>query len=164
MILNDLEIGKGQTVLDAGCGNGYMVKRFADRVGTAGRVIALDLHNPAVDDLNNGNPYGNITALQSDITRQTPLPDSSVDLVYISTVYHIFSEEQRAGFRREVRRLLKPGGRLAVVEMEKKPTPFGPPMARRVSPRELEEAIRLEPLERKKAGGHFYMQIFRMTL
>lgn len=41
-ILNALNIQPGQTILDAGCGNGYMSKAFSKKVGHSGKVYALD--------------------------------------------------------------------------------------------------------------------------
>jgi hypothetical protein len=65
------------------------------------------------------------------------------------------------GFLQEVKRLLKPGAMLAIVEIEKKKTPFGPPLELRYSPEELRETVPLVPVNTVKAGEHFYMQIFR---
>jgi ubiquinone/menaquinone biosynthesis C-methylase UbiE len=42
IILKNLKITLGQTILDAGCGNGYMAKKFSVLVGNAGKIYALD--------------------------------------------------------------------------------------------------------------------------
>lgn len=44
-ILSSLSIARGQTILDAGCGNGYMAKEFAKLAGETGKVYALDPDN-----------------------------------------------------------------------------------------------------------------------
>ena len=160
-IITALGVKPGQTVLDAGCGNGYMSMRFADLVGADGRVIALDRFASAAELYNKDWVKDNVVFVSTDITKKTKLEDESVDLVYISTVYHVFTAEQRAGFNDEICRLLKPGGRLAAVELEKKPTAFGPPLERRVSPEELAGGLDLTPIENLPAGRHFYLQIFR---
>jgi ubiquinone/menaquinone biosynthesis C-methylase UbiE len=159
-ILAALGISSGQTVLDVGCGDGYMSRAFARAVGDAGRVYALDRPEDLIKRLEEETAGTNISPVQGDITRNTGIEGSSVDLMYLSTVYHIFSDEQREVFRNEAERLLKPGGRLALVEIEKKETPFGPPLDRRVSPEEMEQAIRMRAVSLVKAGEHFYMQIF----
>ena len=82
-----------------------------------------------------------IEPLVGDITKETGLATSSLDLVYLSTVIHGFSKTQIEGFLKEVKRLLKPDGRLAVVEIKKEETPFGPPLDIRFSPEELEKTI-----------------------
>ncbi len=98
--------------------------------------------------------------VETDITMPTKLRQSSVDLIYISTVIHGFSKKQMQGFLREAHCVLKPSGTLAIVEIEKKNTPFGPPMEIRISPEELKEIVPLVPANIVQAGEHFYLQIF----
>jgi ubiquinone/menaquinone biosynthesis C-methylase UbiE len=68
-----------------------------------------------------------------------------VILIYLSTVLHGFSEDQRNNFLVEEKRLLKPKVRLAIIEIQKQDTPFGPPLDIRFSPEELKEIINLTP-------------------
>jgi len=161
MILKALSIQAGQIMLDAGCGNGYMSKRFADAVTRSGKVYALDPDKDAIAVLKKETHGTNIEAIEGDITKQTPLKPSSIDIIYISAVIHGFSKKQMQGFVVEAKRLLKPDSTLAIVEIEKKETPFGPPMELRYSPEELKEAVSLFPVRTVKAGEHFYMQIFK---
>jgi ubiquinone/menaquinone biosynthesis C-methylase UbiE len=103
----------------------------------------------------------NIHAMVGDITKPTLLEGSSVDRIYLSTVLHGFSREEIQGFRKEIRRLLKPDAVLAVVEFEKKETPFGPPVDIRLSPGGLMEIVPLAPGNTIRVGEHFYLQLFR---
>ena len=160
VILKALNIKAGQTILDAGCGNGYMSKLFSESVSQSGKVFAIDPDKYFIDILKNETRDTNIEAIEADITRPTKLKQSSVDLIYISTVIHGFSKKQMQGFLGEVNRLLKPNGTLAIVEIEKKETPFGPPMQIRFSPEELNAIVPLVPANTIQAGKHFYMQIF----
>ena len=50
-ILASLSITPGQTILDAGCGNGYMAKEFAKLTGKTGKVYALDPDTISIDIL-----------------------------------------------------------------------------------------------------------------
>ena len=59
---------------------------------------------------------------------------------------HGFSKKQIQGFLCEIARLLKPDGKLAIVEIEKKEMPFGSPMELRFSPEELKEIVPLSPV------------------
>jgi len=160
-ILNALNIRPGQTVMDAGCGNGYMSKLFSDKVSESGKVIALDPDQYSIELLGKETAGTNIQAIEGDITRKTPLEASSVDLIYISAVIHGFSKKQMQDFFRETKRLLKPNAILAIVEIEKKETPFGPPMEIRYSPEELKAVVPLISANTIQAGEHFYMQIFQ---
>jgi len=155
-----LAIEFGQTVLDAGCGNGYMSKEFSHRVGDSGRVYALDLVETGIALLREETKGTNIVALVGDITTTTKLPASAFDLIFLSTVFHIFSPEQIKGFEMEVKRLLAPSGKLAIVEIVKRATPFGPPLNMRISPEDLTQALRLAPLNAVEVGEYFYMQLF----
>jgi hypothetical protein len=52
---------------------------------------------------------------------------------------------------------------LAIVEIEKKETSFGPPLHIRFSPEELQEVVPMAPLSIVQVGEHFYMQMFKNT-
>jgi len=160
LILRELHILPGQIILDAGCGNGYMSKNFSRLLNHTGKVIALDPDGEAIEKLKKETQGTNIEPLEADITTTTPLETSSIDLIYLSTVFHGFSKEQIEGFTKEVKRLLKPHGRLAVIEIQKHDTPFGPPAHLRFSPDELKQAINLTPKFLVDVGQYFYMQIF----
>lgn len=161
IILKALNIKKGQTVVDAGCGSGYMSRLFSNAVSRSGKVFALDPDKDAIEILRHETRGTNIEAVGADITGPTRIRQSSVDLLYISAVIHGFSKGEMQGFLAEAKRLLKPEALLAVVEIEKKKTPFGPPMEIRYSPEELQKTIPFTPVDTVKAGEHFYLQLFR---
>ncbi len=161
VILKALDIKPGQTILDAGCGNGYMSRIFADAVSNAGKVYALDPDKYFIEALKNETKGTNIEAIEGDITISTGIRQSSVDLLYISTVLHGFSQQQIKGFLRETDRLLKPEALLAIVEIVKKETPFGPPLKLRYSPDELKRTVPMSPVDTVQVGEYFYMQVFQ---
>lgn len=160
LILSALAIEPEQVVLDAGCGNGYMSRVFSTMVGERGKVCALDPDETAIATLQEQTVGSNVVPLVGDITTDTGLPQGAFDLIYLSTVVHGFSPEQLKGFEREARRLLAPGGKLAIVEIVKRNTPFGPPLDRRFSPQELRQALGLQPLSTVGVGEFFYLQTF----
>jgi ubiquinone/menaquinone biosynthesis C-methylase UbiE len=115
-MLDALEIQPGMTVADVGAGVGYTTMRIARRVGAAGRVLATDVQ-PQMINLLKGNlkqaRVRNVTPILC--TPDDPkLPAGEVDLVIMVDVYHECShpEETLAG----IRKALKPGGRLVLVE------------------------------------------------
>jgi ubiquinone/menaquinone biosynthesis C-methylase UbiE len=160
VILKELDIFPGQTILDAGCGNGYMSKEFSKLLNNTGKVYALDPDGHAIEVLVGEVKGSNITPILADITKTTVLQSSSIDLIYLSTVLHGFSKTEVAGFQKEVKRLLKPHGILAIVEIKKESTPFGPPMDIRFSAQELKEIFTLVPKKTIEIGQYFYMQTF----
>jgi ubiquinone/menaquinone biosynthesis C-methylase UbiE len=160
IILKELDIFPGQTILDAGCGNGYMSREFSRILKNTGKIYALDPDENALVVLKNDVGHTNITPILGDITKPTELEEASIDLIYLSTVLHGFSKSQVDGFRNEINRLLKPNGILAIVEIKKEPTPFGPPLEMRFSPQDLKEMFTLVPKKTIDIGQFFYLQLF----
>jgi ubiquinone/menaquinone biosynthesis C-methylase UbiE len=160
IILKELHLRPGMVIVDAGCGNGYMSKEFSRVLNHTGKVYALDPDGEAIDRLRRETAGTNIEAIQTGITAPTPIEESSVDLIYLATVLHGFSPEEMAGFKEEVKRLLKPQARLAIIEIHKRETPMGPPLDLRYAPEELQRAIGLTPATLVDVGQHFYMQTF----
>ena len=79
LILNSLSIQPGQTILDAGCGNGYMSKAFSSGVTHRGRVYALDHDKHYIGVLRKETRGTNIEALECDITKPIQMHQPSVD-------------------------------------------------------------------------------------
>jgi ubiquinone/menaquinone biosynthesis C-methylase UbiE len=160
IVLKELNIRSGQTILDAGCGSGYMSKEFSKILNNTGKVYALDPDKAAIEMLKKETNGTNIEPITGDITKETKIGDSSVDLIYLSTVFHGFSEGEIDGFQKEVKRILKPNAVLAIVEFKKVETPFGPPLEIRYSPEELKKTITLTPKFFVEVGEYFYVMAF----
>ncbi len=111
-----LAVSKGQAVCDLGCGNGYHTLPLADAVGPAGTVYAVDLQ-PQMLALLRQRAEGKYDATLRCIeaTVDDPrLPAACCDLVLLVDVYHELSHPVRV--MAQVRRALKPGGRVVLVE------------------------------------------------
>jgi len=161
LILQHLDVKDGAKVIDAGCGSGYMAKAFADKLlSSNGQVYALDIDEVFIDYLNDEELNPNLEPVLADISKKTDFEDESIDLLYISGAYHIFNEEKEKGFDSEVMRILKPEGKLVVVNFKKIELSFGPGIQTRSSPEELEQKISLKPLNLIDLSEYFYMYIF----
>ena len=107
-----LPLCAGKDVLDIACGTGYGSALLAQ---TAHAVTGVDIDRETVGACraNYCPQCGNLTFLQGDVAR-IPLPDASVDvLVSFETIEHVDASTQRE-FMREIRRVLRPGGVLAM--------------------------------------------------
>lgn len=71
-----------------------------------------------------------------------------------------FSGPRIKGFVQEGQRILKPGACLAIVNIKKEETPFGPPVEMRSSPEELRNKLGLIPGRLIEVSEYFYMQLF----
>ena len=111
-----LSVPAGQTVCDLGCGNGYHTLPLARAVGTAGRVLGVELQPQYLTLLAqraDAAGLANIVGIASTID-DPKLPAASCDLVLMVDVYHELSHPVRVMQR--VRAALRPGGRVVLVE------------------------------------------------
>ena len=106
---------RGDRVLEIGPGTGYYTFEMADWVGPEGRVEIFDLQQEFLDHVMRGSgERANIVPTQGDAT-ELPYEDGSMDAVVLTAVLGEIPEPGAA--LREIRRVLRPGGRLVVGEL-----------------------------------------------
>jgi len=141
-LLKETMVGPGKILVDAGCGDGHISIAASLLVGPTGTIWALDVDAPSLEHLTRElyvKGLRNIKVLNTDISERLPLPYALADIVVMVNVLHGLSSEGKAwSALGELRRILKRGGHMLIVDFEKKFALFGPPKDIRLDPAEVE--------------------------
>jgi ubiquinone/menaquinone biosynthesis C-methylase UbiE len=145
IVFGELKLNEGDFFLDLGCGAGDYAIQAAKLVGQKGMVYALDRWEEVVDSISEKadiQGLTNIRALKANIVSSLPIEDKAIDVCLIAQVLHGFdlSKDTKILFK-EISRVLRPGGRLSILEFTKKDVGFGPPMHIRLSPQKIESVL-----------------------
>jgi arsenite methyltransferase len=136
-VLEALQIDEGEVVADIGAGSGYFTLRLAREVGRTGRVYAVDVSPDMILHLNRrirDARLRNVVSLL--VPPDDPLlPEASIDRFFFCDVWH--HVEQQAAYLEHIRRALRPGGRIVMIDFHKKDLPVGPPVEMKIAREEL---------------------------
>ena len=113
-----LDIQPGDTVADVGAGDGWLSIEVATLVGESGQVFATELSADRRDAIRTAVAAAgldNVTVVEAG-EHETNLPPSCCDAIFLRRVYHHLTDP--AATNASLHAALKPGGRLAVVELE----------------------------------------------
>ncbi|PAB60690.1 class I SAM-dependent methyltransferase [Anaeromicrobium sediminis] len=135
--LEKLGLVADDTVADVGCGIGYFTVPAAQIVNEENSVYALDISEEMLAEVIKRGEDAKITNIHTIQTSEYDLkiPDESVSFALLANIVHEVEDKEK--FLREVSRILKPKGKVAVIEWEKKETKIGPPIDHRISKEEV---------------------------
>ncbi len=113
IFLQHAALRPGQRVLDVACGTGVVARQAAPILGPAGAILGVDLNARMLDVAREHTPTGGAPAewRQGDAA-SLPCPDADFDVVLCQQGLQFFPD--KAGALREMHRVLKPGGLVAV--------------------------------------------------
>jgi ubiquinone/menaquinone biosynthesis C-methylase UbiE len=139
--LRRLGLREGEVVADVGCGIGYFSLPAAEIVGRRGLVYALDTSDEMLSELRARLENAAVRNVEPRKSGETSLglPPDSVGFVFLSNVLH--EVDGLEVFLTDVLRILKPAGRIAVLEWKKIPMDEGPPLEHRFSVEEVQAAL-----------------------
>jgi len=113
-------VRRGQRVLDLAGGTGDLAAKFSRMVGEQGQVVLADINDSMLkmgrEKLRNSGIVGNVSYVQAN-AEALPFPDNYFDCITISFGLRNVTEKEKA--LRSMFRVLKPGGRLLVLEFSK---------------------------------------------
>ena len=126
-VVKALGLSPGMCVADLGAGTGYFSRYLARAVGEGGTVLAVDPEPNLVVHLRERSEKektANVVPILASFDNPR-IPAASADVVLVVDTFHHIDD--RVGYFRRLRRALKPGGRVAIVDFKKKNLPVGPP-------------------------------------
>ncbi len=93
-MLEEFDIHDGQTVVDYGCGPGSYVGKASELAGPNGMVYAVDIHELAIEAINNKIGRENIANVKGVFAEngECPLKDNIADVIYALDMFHMVSE------------------------------------------------------------------------
>jgi len=115
-LFQELGVRQGAVIGDVGAGSGFATVRLSRAVGTTGRVLAIDIRDDIVARLQErvaAERLANVTVVKGDANNPR-LDAASLDAALIIDAYHEMTEPE--AMLAHLKRALKPGGRLVIVE------------------------------------------------
>lgn len=169
VVSSHFHIQPGSVVADLGAGSGFFIPSLAHAVGDNGLVYACEIQKSLVEKISEmgRTQYGDtIRALWCDIDEKDglPLEDNSVDVaVLINTLFLLEKKDDAA---QEISRIVRPGGRLYVVDWKEPFDGLGPRQDMLITETEASDLFETHHFTLEShypAGAHHYGLSFRNT-
>jgi len=132
-------LSAGMCLADIGCGPGFFTFPAAEIIGIEGKVYAVDMQSEMLKEIKRRNPPENVVVTLSDENR-IPIKSHTCDMALLSFVFHEATD--KVAFLDELKRIIKPGGKLLLLEWEKKIEEKGPPFEDRIGNAEAERFVK----------------------
>lgn len=136
-VIHALNLKSGEVIADIGAGSGYFTFHLARHVGDTGKVYAVDVSPDMILHINRRIrelKANNIVTLLAD-PDDPLLPDRSVNRFFFSDSWHHI--ENQSKYLSLMKRMLKPGGEIVMIDFHKKELPVGPPMQMKIAREDL---------------------------
>jgi ubiquinone/menaquinone biosynthesis C-methylase UbiE len=138
---------------DLGCGNGYISIPFSIRCKV---LLAVDAQREMIDDLlRSAGEFERLKIIPvvADMSH-LPFSGASLDRVLLINAFH--EVEDRHALAAEVERVLRPGGKVTLVDFQKRSSSFGPPVEERIKEADLPKHFTTMVVDRKWSFEDFY--------
>lgn len=122
-IIEDIGLSGQEAVLDAGCGTGVLIRRIKERFPGI-KVTGLDPTASALAIAGRKSREKHLTVQWVEgVGEAMPFPDSSFDRVVTSLAFHHIPAGIKAAMLREALRVLRPGGKIVLVDFSEAGSP-----------------------------------------
>ena len=131
-VITALNVKPGEVVADIGAGSGYFTFRLAHHVGDTGRVCAVDVSPDMIVHLNRRIRDLQLKSVVSILAAPDDplLADASIDRFFVCDTWHHI--EDHASYLGLMKKMLKPGGQVVMIDFKNAETPVGPPLEMRI--------------------------------
>jgi len=136
-VLTALDLKPGEIIADIGAGSGYFTFPLAHHVGDKGKVYAVDVSPDMILHINRRIrelKATNVVSILAD-PDDPLLPEQSLNRFFICDVWHHVDNQTK--YLSLMKKMLKPGGEIVMIDFHKKETPSGPPLKMRIAREDL---------------------------
>jgi ubiquinone/menaquinone biosynthesis C-methylase UbiE len=169
LLFSEIGLQKDSVFLDAACGAGAYTLAASEIIHGSGQLYAFDLWEQGIDTLKQQlktRGIRHVDARVVDVSEHLPVEDESIDIALAAMVLHdLMRDRTHSAALEEIKRVLKPEGRLGVIEFKKMNGPPGPPINIRLSPASLEDLLfpyGFQALKSLDLGPYSYLTIFTL--
>lgn len=157
--LINLDLQKNDIMADIGCGVGYFTIPAAKIVGKNGRIFAMDIFPEMLHDVQIKIKENNISNINILLTEENDLKlkNNTVTFAFLSNVLYEIDEKEK--FLSEVKRIICPEGKIAILEWRKIKSNFGPPIEDRLDEMDsvkMLDKLGFSPISTLDIGEDFY--------
>jgi arsenite methyltransferase len=137
-----LGLREGEVIADIGAGSGYFSFRLAHLVGEKGRVYAVDVSPDMILHVNRRIRDSGVKNVVSILAPPDDplLADSSLDRVFVCDTWHHI--ETQTHYLALLKKMLKPGGQIVMIDFHKRQLPVGPPLEMKIAREDLIEQMK----------------------
>jgi ubiquinone/menaquinone biosynthesis C-methylase UbiE len=159
-VLTALQLKPGETIADIGAGSGYFTLRLAAHVGDKGRVFAVDIDPEMIRYLNRRVRDAGVRNVQTILADPDDplLPDASVDRFFVVDTWHHI--DKPVEYLAHMKKVLKPGGQVVMIDFQKRELPLGPPMDMKIAREDLVRQMEANGLRLAKEHAFLPYQYF----
>jgi len=139
-VMTALQIKAGELIADIGAGSGYFTLRLAHHVGPTGRVYAVDISPDMIRHLDGRVRDAGLSNVSTILAPpHDPRLPQPVDRFVIVDVWHHI--EDQTGYLALMKKNLRPGGQVVMIDFHKRDLPVGPPAAMKIAREDLLEQM-----------------------
>ncbi|MFQ5441558.1 MAG: class I SAM-dependent methyltransferase [Thermodesulfobacteriota bacterium] len=138
-VLREAGLRAGDSFFDVGSGPGFFAIPGARVVGRKGKVYAVDTEELMLSELQKRRPPKNVLLIKSGENR-IPAPASTADFMLVAYVLHETADRKK--FLREMRRVLKAGAKIFIIDWKIRKEEHGPPFEERLTIKAVKGLLR----------------------